>query len=525
MCAAEHAAPGEVFAQEPEDDDDGDAQGEAEQGLGVLAADAPDLLGADGAPEHGGGEEGVLAGADKLEGRVLCADAVEVDLVGDDGDADKGRDQGGDHLGEEGEARRDLDVVGELEVVAEVEGVGAGDVAVRLEEAHGEGVAFHKGAADELGQHVERHFDARHGVDDARGHHEDEAEGDAVEDDAGAGVSWPVGDGGAAEGHADDEDNHVPPLGDLVVLLHQTVVHVEDLALFHLVLFGGAEAVDEVFEAHGNLQSVVEEPVRQGGGVGAEEEHVDDDVAGGEIGRRIGLVLFIVDDAAMVEDGGDIVAVAKVVVRLVRVDWQVGSVVRVCKVHGHDDEHGQEHADEEVESAKEGHHERIDVGRKDVPVKSRKRIEPKAVVGARDVSQPGVVWRNPRHPAESRKRRKDVVGEPEIDKHEREGVEEEVEPRHCPNLAEWSQGRCIPLAVESAVQSNGDEGLWPYTIRRVYQESSADSRETVADEVARQGNQDLIAKVDGPRLVKEVRQKLDPDNVVSVRRALCDTGH
>lgn len=339
MRAAEHAAPGEVLAQEPEDDDDGNAQGEAQQRLGILAAHAPDLLGADGAPEHGGGEEGVLAGADELEGRVLCADAVEVDLVGDDADADKGRDQGGHHLREEGEAGRDLDVVGQLEIVAEVQGVRAGDVAVGLEEAHGEGVAFHEGAADELGQHVERHFDAGHGVDDARGDHEDEAQGDAVEDDAGAGVGWPVGDGCAAEGHADDEDDHVPPLGDLLVLLHQAVVHVEDLALFDLVLFRGAEAVDEVLEAHDDLETVVEEAVGQGGGVSAEEEHVDDDVAGGEIRGRICLVFLIVDDAAAVEDGGNVVAVTKVVVRLVRVDWQVGGVVSVCEVHGDDDEH------------------------------------------------------------------------------------------------------------------------------------------------------------------------------------------
>lgn len=484
MCAAEHAAPGEVLAQQPEDDDDGDAQGEAEQRLGVLAADAPDLLGADGAPEHGGGEEGVFAGADKLEGRVLCADALEVDLVGDDADADKGRDERGDHLREEGEARGDLDVVGELEVVAEVESVGAGDVAVRLEEAHGEGVAFDKGAADELGQHVERDLDARHGVDDARGHHEDEAQGDAVEDDAGAGVRGPVGDGGAAEGHADDEDDHVPPLGDFFVLLHQAVVHVEDLALFDLVPLGGAEAVDEVLEAHGDFEPVVEEAVGQGGGVGAEEEHVDDDVAGGEVRGRVGLVFCVVDDAAVVEDGGDVVAVAEVVVGLVRVDWQVGGVVRVCKVHGNDDEHGEEHADEEVEGAEERHHERIDVGSQDVPVKSGKGVEAQAVVGARDVSQSGVVWSNPGHPAKGRKRCEDVVWEPEIDKHECEGVEEELESRHCPNLAEWAKGWRIALAVESAVEGNGDEGLWPYTIGWIHQESSADSSETVADEVA-----------------------------------------
>lgn len=99
----------------------------------------------------------------------------------------------------------------QLEVLAEAQCVGAGHVAESFEVVHAQGVALVPGAADELGEDVERDFEAGNGVDDADGNDEDETERDAVEDDAGGGVGWPAKD--RAEGDADggDEDEEVPP--------------------------------------------------------------------------------------------------------------------------------------------------------------------------------------------------------------------------------------------------------------------------------------------------------------------------
>lgn len=90
MRVADELVPGVLLAEPPEEDNDDNAQGETNQGLDILTPDTPHLLGADGSPKHGGGEEGVDAGAEEAEGGVVGADVLEMDLVLDDGDADKG---------------------------------------------------------------------------------------------------------------------------------------------------------------------------------------------------------------------------------------------------------------------------------------------------------------------------------------------------------------------------------------------------------------------------------------------------
>lgn len=102
---------GEHLTNTPEDEDDGETERETEEGLGVLAADTPNLLGTDGTPEDGGGEEGVDTGAGHLELGVGGADAGDAGhLELQDTEAHEGGDEGRDHLGPEGEAGGDLDV-------------------------------------------------------------------------------------------------------------------------------------------------------------------------------------------------------------------------------------------------------------------------------------------------------------------------------------------------------------------------------------------------------------------------------
>ena len=134
---------GELLLDVPGDDGQNKTEGPSEHEGRVLTVVAEDLLGADGTPEDGGGEEGVDARARHLVGGILGADVGDVvHLEVENAGADEGRDERGDDLGGKGVLGGDLDVVSEFEIVGEPDGVGAGDVAERLEEVHGESIAF-----------------------------------------------------------------------------------------------------------------------------------------------------------------------------------------------------------------------------------------------------------------------------------------------------------------------------------------------------------------------------------------------
>lgn len=121
---------GKPLVERPEEDDDDNAQREPNQNLSVLAVLAKDLLRPDGSPQNRCGEESVDARACEPElgiGSANASDALHLEV--EDAGADDGADKGGDDLGDEGLAGRDLDVVGELEIVAEPNGVRAGYIA------------------------------------------------------------------------------------------------------------------------------------------------------------------------------------------------------------------------------------------------------------------------------------------------------------------------------------------------------------------------------------------------------------
>lgn len=124
---------------QPKDDRQDCPQGKADEQRRVLSARAKHLDRANGAPQDGGREEGVDAGAGEVVGGAVGADVGDaVHLEVEHADADERRDDGGDHLRPKGVPRRDLDVVREFEVVGEPDGVGAGDVAEGFEVVHGE---------------------------------------------------------------------------------------------------------------------------------------------------------------------------------------------------------------------------------------------------------------------------------------------------------------------------------------------------------------------------------------------------
>ena len=80
-----------------------------------------------------------------------------------------------------------------------------------LEVVHGQGVALNPGTTNELGQHIEGDLDTGHGFGDTNRNDEDDAENEAVEDDAGGCVGLPAGDTGDTEAYGDGEEDKVPP--------------------------------------------------------------------------------------------------------------------------------------------------------------------------------------------------------------------------------------------------------------------------------------------------------------------------
>ena len=117
-------------------------------------------------------------------------------------------------------------------------------------------------------------------------------------------------DGDDTKDEHDEEQDHIPPVGDLGVLCHETSV---DVAL----LGHGTTSLDP------DLLAVVHKGVRDGSRDGSEAETVRERKGGGKEQRRVGLVLFVVERALGGDDPGDIVHRAGVVVRGVGRDGEV----------------------------------------------------------------------------------------------------------------------------------------------------------------------------------------------------------
>lgn len=104
---------------------------------------------------------------------------------------------------------------------------------------------------------------------------------------------------------------------------------IKNTVLLNFFPLGGTENVDETTETPNNLNLTVQSSVRSDSGVDAEEEHVVNSVPRGEIRGRVGIVLVEIDDTALIQNAGDIVAFAESVIRLVRVDRKMRSALGV----------------------------------------------------------------------------------------------------------------------------------------------------------------------------------------------------
>lgn len=145
----------------------------------------------------------------------------------------------------------------------------------------------------------------------------------------------------------------------------------------------------------------------------------------------------------------------------------------------------------------------------DVPVESGPGVESKTAVEAGDGGQVAVIGRDPGHPAEGAESREDVVGEPEPHKHSSESDVEELLSAKVPDTAERTVDGAVLVAVEGGVQGDGHQRRGPDTVRRVHEETTAETGQTVADEVGRQRDEELVAEVGGIRHVEELGEPLE----------------
>jgi len=127
------------------------ANGEADEEKSVESTLAEDLVRAESTPKHGSGEESVVSRTVEAVGCVRGTYVLDVDLEVEYTSADDSRDETCHHLGPESVAWWNFSVVSELEIVQELDGVRASDVAERFEEVHGQGITFNPSSSDEFG--------------------------------------------------------------------------------------------------------------------------------------------------------------------------------------------------------------------------------------------------------------------------------------------------------------------------------------------------------------------------------------
>ena len=293
------------------------------------------LLGTEGTPENGSGEKGVDAGAGESVLLVRRADVGDLGhLVVENGGTNEGRNEGGDYLTVESDPGWDVDVMRELEILSEMEGVRGRDVSVCFEVVHRRGVTGEPETADQLGNNVQGDLDVRDGHDNTAGDTEDEGKEDTIQDDGRRGVGGVSTDTDSTQGDGDYEDGEVDILGNLLVVPHETGMDIHGVN-------GGGLATDQVLETSNDFMTVVKVSVGDGRSVDGEESAVEERVSGREIQGRVSLVGGLIEKAVLVDSPRDLVNGAGVVEHTVRIDGDIGGVPSVGVPDGKDDGEGE----------------------------------------------------------------------------------------------------------------------------------------------------------------------------------------
>ena len=175
-------------------------------------------LGSKGTPEDGSGKVIVDSWTSEM---ILLVNRANIGnlrhLVVENGGADESGNEGGEHLTIKRDPRRDVDVVGEFEILGEVEGVRGGNESVRLEIVHGCGVTGEPETTEQFGDNVKGDLHIGDSHDDPARNAEDDGEEDTIQYNSRGGVGGVNGDTGGTNTDGHTQYDEVDPLRDLLI--------------------------------------------------------------------------------------------------------------------------------------------------------------------------------------------------------------------------------------------------------------------------------------------------------------------
>lgn len=183
---------GILLAEDVKGDRKDCANQEAVQQPIVHGPDTEHPGGPEGTPEDTGSEEGVDTRASeviRLGGATYSRDLSH--LVVENGRANETRNDCCNDLSREGDTGRNVNVMGQLQILSEVDRVGSRDVTIRLEVVHGCCVSSKPETAKQLGENVERNLDIRDGLDNSNRNTEDDSEEDTIKHNGRGSVCGP----------------------------------------------------------------------------------------------------------------------------------------------------------------------------------------------------------------------------------------------------------------------------------------------------------------------------------------------
>ena len=210
-----------LLAEEVERNREKGADEETPQETIVGGTRTEHLLGPKGTPKNGSGEEsvGIRTGETVLLPR--CANIGYLrHLIVEDSRAHKTGNKGSEHLTAECDPRWNMGVMGELEILREVEGVHGRDVSVGLEKIHGIGVTGEPETTEQLSDDVEGDLHVCNSFDDTTRHTKDGGEEDTVQRSSGRGSGGVNGDNDGTDSDGDTQYDEVYPLRNLFVRPH-----------------------------------------------------------------------------------------------------------------------------------------------------------------------------------------------------------------------------------------------------------------------------------------------------------------
>ena len=214
-------------AEEVERNREDGANKETPQKAVIDGTCAENLLRPESTPENGSGKESVDTRAGEMMLLPRRTDIGDLrHLVVEGSRAYESGKQGGEHLAAERDPGRDVDVMGKLEILSEVEGVRGGDVSVGLEVVHGCSITGEPEAAEQFSYNIEGDLYVGGGHDDTTRDTEDDSEEDAVQHNGRGCVSGVGSNTSGTDADGYTQYSEVDPLGDLPVGLHQASVDI-----------------------------------------------------------------------------------------------------------------------------------------------------------------------------------------------------------------------------------------------------------------------------------------------------------